>query len=569
MRKISKCLLTLICCLATVWSLAGSVSADSAETCTGSCSHQAAVGTTHYDSLAEALAAATDGCTVTLLADTTSAALAVNKGIILDLGGKTLTGQVTEEEALLTAAKDITIKNGTMTAEKGTVLVARQCTVTIEKTAKLNAVNGNVITMNHSGKLEITGGEFNAKNAIAVMNIAEKQAIEASVTGGKLTAEVEAPFVIVADKDAAAPKDFVIGGTYNKLPEAFIPDYCRVDDNGDGTYTVTAEYSVSYGANGGSGTMNATKADRGSTITLPTNKFTAPAGKHFKAWSIGGKEFAPGASFAVNEPVALTAVWESHSGGKATCTSKAVCSRCGSSYGDYASHNYYFVSAYAATCTENGMNSHNKCSSCGQTFISGISVRPSSLTIPALGHQFHEVEGQEATCTEDGIAAHEICDICGIMQIDGKHVSEEDLVIPATAHTWETVPAVDATCTQTGTLAHEVCTVCGEYILNGKTVTEEELTIEMQAHVLSDWQSDETTHWKACSVCGERFRQHSHSNNDGDEFCDDCGYTVPVPTEMIPETEEEEVSLPFLIPVIVAAVIAVGGAVMVATKKKK
>ena len=51
--------------------------------------------------------------------------------------------------------------------------------------------------------------------------------------------------------------------------------------------------------------------------------------------------------------------------------------------------------------------------------------------------------------------------------------------------------------------------------------------------------------------------------------CDDCGYTVPVPTELIPETEEEKVSFPFLIPVIVAAVIAVGGAVMVATKKKK
>ena len=565
MRKISKRLLSLICCIAVILALATVTGAVTTENCPGGCAHAAAIGTTHYDSLAEALAAATDGCTVTLLADTTSAALAVNKGIILDLGGKTLTGQVTEEEALLTAAKDITIKNGTMTAEKGTVLVGRQCTVTIEKTAKLNAVTGNVITMNHSGKLEITGGEFNAKTAIAVMNIAEKQTMEASVTGGKFTTEGEAPFVIVADKDAAAPKDFVIGGTYNKLPEAFIPDYCRVDDNGDGTYTVTAEYSVSYGANGGSGTMNATKADRGSSITLPTNKFTAPAGKHFKAWSIGGKEFAPGASFAVNGPVALTAVWESHSGGKATCTSKAVCGRCGSSYGDYASHNYYFVSAYAATCTENGMNSHNKCSSCGQTFISGISVRPSSLTIPALGHQFHEVEGQEATCTEDGIAAHEICDICGIMQIDGKHVSEEDLVIPATAHTWETVPAVDATCTQTGTLAHEVCTVCGEYILNGKTVTEEELTIEMQAHVLSDWQSDETTHWKACSVCGERFRQHSHMDADNNGICDDCGYAMAAPTEIIPAEEEKGASFP--IPLLIAVVVAC--IIPIVIKKKK
>ena len=569
MRKISKCLLTLICCITAVLLLASVVSAVSAENCPGSCTHQAAIGTTHYDTLAEALDAATDGCTVSVLADTTSTALVVNKVIILDLGGKTLTGQLAEDEALLTTSKDITIKNGTMTAEKGTVLCANQCAVTIEKTAKLNAVTGNAIVLDHSGKLEISGGEFTAKTAIVVMNIAEKQTMEASVTGGKFTVEEEQPFVIVAEKDATAPKDFVIGGTYNKLPEAFIPDYCRADKNSDGTYTVTAEYAITFEANGASGTMAATKVDRGTVITLPANSFTAPAGKHFKAWSIGGKEFAPGATFAVNAPVSLTAVWENHSGGSATCTSKATCSRCGSRYGDLKPHNYYLVSAYAATCTESGMNTHNKCSSCGQLFVSGIAVRPSSLTIPALGHQTQEVAGKEATCTEEGIAAYEKCDICGTMQIDGKNVSEEDLVIPATEHILETVPTVDATCTQVGTLAHEICTVCGELSLKGNVVTVEELAIETQAHVLSDWQNDETTHWKACAVCGEMFRQHSHGSNDGDEFCDDCGYTMPAPTEMTATAEEEKVSFPFLIPVIVAAVIAVGGAVMVASKKKK
>ena len=54
-----------------------------------------------------------------------------------------------------------------------------------------------------------------------------------------------------------------------------------------------------------------------------------------------------------------------------------------------------------------------------------------------------------------------------------------------------------------------------------------------------------------------------------DEFCDDCGFAIPAPTEMIPATKEEEVSFPFLIPVIVAAVIAIGGAVVIAAKKKK
>lgn len=570
MRNPIKHLLVLICCVTLVFTFGIVASAANTESCPGSCVHQAAIGTTHYDTLAEAFTAATDGCTVTVLCDITDATpLTLDKAITLDLGEKTVAGQLTQEETLLHITKDLTLTNGTLTAETGTCLLASDCAVTIEKTARLTAAGGNAVELRGSGKLEIIGGEITAKEAAVVMDIADKKTMEASITGGKFLVEGDKTILITAGTDAAAPEDFVIGGTYNKLPTEHIPDYCRITDNGDGTYTVTAEYTVTFEGNGSAGAMTATKADRGSTITLPANSFTAPSGKHFKAWEIGGKEYNPGASFTVTEPVSLKALWASHSGGSASCTAKAVCSVCGSSYGDYAPHNYYLVSAYAATCTDAGMNTHNKCSTCGQLFVSGIPIRASSVTIPALGHQMHKVAGKEATCTEEGIAAHEKCDACGLIQLDGEAVTEEALVIAAAGHTLTTVPAVDATCTQTGKLSHEICTVCGEISLKGSPVEAEDLVTEMRAHVLSDWQSDASTHWKACAECGEVFRLHSHKDSDGNETCDDCGFAMPVPTETIPAEEADKAAFPFPILMIVAVVIAVGGIVVATARKQK
>ena len=569
MRRISKRILALLCCIVLAAGLVTTAAAASLENCPGSCTHEAAIGTTHYDTLAQALAAATDGCTVTMLTDVTAGNLTLEQAITLDLGGKTLTGQLTYsqgQEGLLSTSKDLVLTNGTLTTYPGICLRAADCSVRIEKTVTMNA-GGNALELHGSGKLEITGGEISAKDAAVVLNIADNKAMEASITGGKFLVEGENTVVITAGTDATAPKAFIIGGTYNKVPTDYISGDCRVDDNGDGTYTVTAEYSITFAANGASGTMSAVKADRGTTITLPACTFTAPAGKHFQAWDIGGKTYAPGATFAVNGPITLKAIWASHTGGHATCTAKATCSVCGSSYGEYASHNLTQVSAYAATCTSAGMNAHSKCSTCGQLFVSGIAIRASSLTIPSLGHQMQEVEGQEATCTEEGIAAHEKCDICGLLLVDGESVSQEELIVPATGHTLKTVPAVAATCTQTGTLAHEVCTECGEITLNGKVVEAEALVTEMTAHVLSDWQSDAVTHWKACSECGEVFRQHSHKDSDADEVCDDCGYAMPAAQETAP-SQESKGTFPFLIPLIVAVVIAVVVILIVAKKKK-
>ena len=44
--------------------------------------------------------------------------------------------------------------------------------------------------------------------------------------------------------------------------------------------------------------------------TLPANGFTAPSGKQFKAWSVGGVEKAAGDTITVNANTTVTAIWE-------------------------------------------------------------------------------------------------------------------------------------------------------------------------------------------------------------------------------------------------------------------
>ena len=68
-------------------------------------------------------------------------------------------------------------------------------------------------------------------------------------------------------------------------------------------------YTVSFDANGGTGTMTDVTGVSGE-YTLPANGFTAPDGKQFKAWSVGGVEKAVGDKITVTANTTVTAVWE-------------------------------------------------------------------------------------------------------------------------------------------------------------------------------------------------------------------------------------------------------------------
>lgn len=101
-----------------------------------------------YQSFEEAVAAAKDGQTVTLLADASTAPVTISKGVTIDLGGHTLslTGKVKQDDAGITfTGGSSTIKNGTIVdtcqiartfsvvvTGQGTALTMEDATLTVE-----------------------------------------------------------------------------------------------------------------------------------------------------------------------------------------------------------------------------------------------------------------------------------------------------------------------------------------------------------------------------------------------------------------------------------------------------
>lgn len=76
------------------------------------------------------------------------------------------------------------------------------------------------------------------------------------------------------------------------------------------TVTNIPEYTLTFDANGGSGAMSGTTILATTRYVLPECTFTAPAGKQFKAWDIGGTEYAPGSDLKVTGNTTVTAIWE-------------------------------------------------------------------------------------------------------------------------------------------------------------------------------------------------------------------------------------------------------------------
>ena len=78
-------------------------------------------------------------------------------------------------------------------------------------------------------------------------------------------------------------------------------------------YTVAVQapitYTVSFDANGGSGTMADVTGISGE-YTLPACTFTPPAGKQFKCWRVDGSEKMAGDKINVAEDMVVYAVWK-------------------------------------------------------------------------------------------------------------------------------------------------------------------------------------------------------------------------------------------------------------------
>ena len=133
-------------------------------------------------------------------------------------------------------------------------------------------------------------------------------------------------------------------------------------------------------------------------------------------------------------------------GGKATCTTKAVCVECGGEYGEKDPNNHDLVqyAAKAPTCTEIGWDAYDRCIRCGYT---------TRKELPAQ-HDLEQHAAKAPTCTEKGWNAYETCSRSGC-----NYTTYQE--IPALKHDLVHHDAQAATCTEKGWDAYDTCSRLG------------------------------------------------------------------------------------------------------------
>ena len=375
-----------------------------------------------------------------------------------------------------------------------------------------------------------------------------------------------------------------------------------------------AEYTVRFNANGGGGTMADVTGVSGS-YTLPSCGFTEPEGKQFKGWSTSADgSVISGTTYEVSSDTTFYAIWESKEYSIIVTDGKATIGA-GSEISKATQGTTITLSANAAPdgkvfdkwVVESGNTTLEDANSETTTFImpdSEVSVK-ATYTIPHTHTYDQEIQKPEtlksaADCTNDAVyfkscscgeisttetftaagtqlghawasdwskdtdnhwkecsRCHEkkdesvhdygsdnICDTCGY-----------DKTVPHT-HNLTLVPAKAPTCTEKGNTAYYTCDGCDKWFEDATGASEitdkTSVILAATGHSASDWKSDNTDHWKECTVvgCGVIIEDSKAAHTAGEwiidtpatattsgskhKECTVCGYTMA--TETIPAT---------------------------------
>ena len=371
-----------------------------------------------------------------------------------------------------------------------------------------------------------------------------------------------------------------------------------------------AEYTVRFNANGGGGTMADVTGVSGS-YTLPACGFTEPEGKQFKGWSTSADgSVISGTTYEVSLDTTFYAIWESKEYSIIVTDGKATIGA-GSEISKAAQGTTITLTANAAPdgkvfdkwVVESGNTSLEDANSETTTFImpdSEVSVK-ATYTIPHTHTYDQEIQKPEtlksaADCTNDAVyfkscscgeisttetftaagtqlghawasdwskdtdnhwkecsrchekkdeAAHDygsdnICDTCGY-----------DKTVPHT-HNLTLVPAKAPTCTEKGNTAYYTCDGCDKWFEDATGASEitdkTSVILAATGHSASDWKSDNTDHWKECTVvgCGVIIEGSKAAHTAGEwiidtpatattdgskhKECTVCGYTMATET---------------------------------------
>lgn len=264
-----------------------------------------------YATLAEAIDAAQDGQTVTLLADATEDVV-ISKSITLDLGGKTLTNTNAGKATISVQSGTVTVKNGNVvggndyynievTKGSNANLTLTDVAATAGNTGSSMIDNWGTLTITSgtytggldtvknepSAKLNITGGTFTLTkgNSNGFTGVVFNYG-ELTISGGEfIQSDKSAPYgqaqVIHTDKDkngSAAPSTVITGGTFKNLCTRTTAWTVRATNAADGATKVSGgafnkEVKDYYCADGFIPTKNAD-----GTYGVKEGKFVAEVG---------------------------------------------------------------------------------------------------------------------------------------------------------------------------------------------------------------------------------------------------------------------------------------------------
>ena len=222
-----------------------------------------------------------------------------------------------------------------------------------------------------------------------------------------------------------------------------------------------------------------------------------------------------------------------HTGGTATCTAKAECTRCSQEYGNMLDHTYNQTVESDTYFKENATCEHGKLyyKSCTCGAKGSITFEVGEKKAHAYTEKADDLYlKSKATCTAKAVY-YKSCSVCGEK---GTATFEAGA---APSHSYRTTWSSDSTshwheCSKCGDkkdsashtagaaateYAAQTCTACG-YVMTP--------ALGHTHHYNTAWSKDANNHWYACSGCSTPKNKAAHDyTNACDTDCNTCGYT--------------------------------------------
>ena len=243
-----------------------------------------------------------------------------------------------------------------------------------------------------------------------------------------------------------------------------------------------------FAANGGTGTMADVTGISGK-YTLPANGFTAPAGKQFKAWSVGGVEKAAGDKITITANTTVTAVWEAIE---------------------------YNVTVTGGTASVGAGTPITK-ATMGTTVTLTAGAAPSGKVFDkweVVSGGITLADANSATTTFT-MPASAVSVKATYKNASHTHTYNQETVKPEALKT-------PADCT--GNAVYFKSCSCGAISTTDAFVA---MNTALGHAYGSDWKYDSTNHWHECSRCHDKKDEAAHDYGS-DNVCDTCGYNKTV-----------------------------------------